>query len=62
MLWHCAMSLDGFIAGPEADMIGDGTRLYSVPGARHVDLEPVEVEREGPFARLRFRVNRAAAG
>lgn len=37
-------------------LVGDGTRLYSVAGARIRELEPVEVTRSGAVTRMRFRL------
>lgn len=40
--------------------LGDGTRLFSHPGGRHVDLEPISPDRTGP-ASLWFTVAGATA-
>jgi dihydrofolate reductase len=38
-------------------LLGDGVRLFAVPGGRRVRLEPTQVTRTGPLADLRFRVS-----
>jgi hypothetical protein len=69
VVWHVTMSLDGFIAGTGDAMewvfdyrlapvlLGDGVRLFAVPGGQRVRLEPTRVRRTGPLTDLRFRVS-----
>ena len=56
VLVHRTMSLDGFIAGPEHVLLGDGIPFS--PGSGRVDLELVAVTRSGGLADLRYRVAR----
>jgi dihydrofolate reductase len=38
-------------------LLGDGVRLFAVPGGRRVPLEPTRVNRTGQLTDLRFRVS-----
>jgi dihydrofolate reductase len=38
-------------------LLGDGVRLFTVPGGRRVRLEPTLVKRTGPLTDLRFRIS-----
>ena len=39
-------------------LLGDGTRFYSAPGLRVIDLEPLDSTRHGAVTILRFRVRK----
>jgi dihydrofolate reductase len=42
-------------------LLGDGVRLFDVPGGRQVELEAAQVARTGQLTDLRFRVTGTAA-
>jgi dihydrofolate reductase len=48
--------LDEIVVHLAPVLLGDGVRLFTVPGGRRVRLEPTHVTRTGPLADLRFRV------
>jgi dihydrofolate reductase len=49
--------LDEIVVHLAPVLLGDGVRLFAVPGGRRVRLEPTQVTRTGPLADLRFRVS-----
>ena len=48
--------LDEIIIHLAPVLLGDGVRLFAVPGGQRVRLEPTQVTRTGPLTDLRFRV------
>jgi dihydrofolate reductase len=48
--------LDDVIVHLAPVLLGDGVRLFAVPGGRRVRLEPTDVRRTGLLTDLRFRV------
>ena len=48
--------LDEIIIHLAPVLLGDGVRLFAVPGGHRVRLEPTQVTRAGPLTDLRFRV------
>jgi dihydrofolate reductase len=48
--------LDEIIIHLAPVLLGDGVRLFTVPGGQRVRLEPTQVARTGQLADLRFRV------
>jgi dihydrofolate reductase len=54
--------LDEIIVHLAPVLLGDGVRLFAVPGGRRVRLEPTQVERTGPLTDLRFRVIKGDRG
>jgi dihydrofolate reductase len=48
--------LDEIIIHLAPVLLGDGVRLFAVPGGRRVRLEPTQVARSGELTDLRFRV------
>jgi dihydrofolate reductase len=48
--------LDELIVHLAPVLLGDGVRLFAVPGGEHVRLEPTAVKRTGVLTDLRFRV------
>jgi dihydrofolate reductase len=48
--------LDEIIIHLAPVLLGDGVRLFAVPGGELVRLEPTQVKRTGPLTDLRFRV------
>jgi dihydrofolate reductase len=51
--------LDEIVVHLAPALLGDGVRLYQVPGGRRIDLETSLVARSGQLADLRFRVTRS---
>ena len=49
--------LDEIVAHVAPVLLGDGVRLYDVPGADRVDLEPIVVRSAGKVVDLRFRTS-----
>jgi dihydrofolate reductase len=49
--------LDEIIIHLAPVLLGDGVRLFDVPGGQRVRLEPIHVSRTGPLTDLRFRVS-----
>jgi dihydrofolate reductase len=49
--------LDEIIIHLAPVLLGDGVRLFAVPGGQRVRLEPTRVRRTGPLTDLRFRVS-----
>jgi dihydrofolate reductase len=43
-------------------LLGDGVRLFAVPGGQPVRLEPIHVGQTGPLTDLRFRVSSGEHG
>jgi dihydrofolate reductase len=49
--------LDEIIIHLAPVLLGDGVRLFALPGGQRVRLEPTHVTRTGPLTDLRFRVH-----
>jgi dihydrofolate reductase len=49
--------LDEIVVHLAPVLLGDGVRLFAVPGGRRVRLEPAQVTRTGSLMDLRFRVS-----
>ena len=49
--------LDEIIIHLAPVLLGDGVRLFTVPGGQRVRLEPTMVKRTGPLTDLRFRIS-----
>jgi dihydrofolate reductase len=50
--------LDQIVVHLAPVLLGDGVRLFAVPGGQRVPLEPTDVRRTGPLTDLRFHVSR----
>jgi dihydrofolate reductase len=48
--------LDEIVVHLAPVLLGDGVRLFAVPGGERIRLEPTQVARTGPLTDLRFRV------
>jgi dihydrofolate reductase len=53
--------LDEIVVHVAPVLLGDGVRLFEVPGARRVDLERTSVAESGQLTDLRFRVSAEGA-